>query len=386
MFINPSQYSNFSSTQSSNLSSRLEELHASLLERVPCIERIACIKYDRGDDLLKTFINSTREGKSISQYEYKLSDSKSLSQIATSGLYRVIDNIPIEVSNSKTHSEWLRQQGYGSSMTVPLYDNGEFFGFAFFDAKTPSAFTPVVQRDILLFCNLINMAVSSEMSTIRSVVASAHIARDFANLRDFETGGHLERMARYARIIAKALASSRNLSDEYVEHVFLFAPLHDIGKIGIPDSILLKPGKLEPQERDIMESHVEKGMQIVEQIIGDFGLGQLPDSSILRNIVGGHHEWMDGTGYPKGLRGEAIPLEARIVTTADIFDALTSKRPYKDAWSVASACDELRRMAANGKLDPICVEAMIEYSHKIEEIKERYQDVDLNESTPPGFA
>jgi HD-GYP domain-containing protein (c-di-GMP phosphodiesterase class II) len=356
----------------------LEELHAGLLDRVPSIDRIACIKYDRSDDLLKTFINSTRTGESIAHYDYKLSDSESLSHIASSGLFRVIDNIPTEVRSGNTHSQWLRQQGYCSSMTIPLYDNGEFFGLAFFDSTSPSAFTPVVQRDVLLFCNLINMAISSEMSAIRAIIASTHIARDFANLRDFETGGHLERMARYSRVIANALAPSHGLDDEFVEHVFLFAPLHDIGKIGIPDSILLKPGKLDPNERIIMESHVEKGVEMVERIVGDFGLGQLPDSSILRNIVGGHHEWMDGTGYPRKLKGTSIPLEARIVTTADIFDALTSKRPYKEAWSVGSACDELRKMAENGKLDPICVEAMIDYSSEVEQIKERYQDADLN--------
>lgn len=378
MATNSADLSGVTSARSNSLSSRLEELHAGLLERVPCIDRIACIKYDRGEDLLKTFVNSTRKGEPIANYEYRLSASESLSHIATSGEFRVINSISDEVRNGKPHSEWLRQQGYASSMTVPLYDNGDFFGLVFFDAAVPSAFTPVVQRDVLLFCNLINMAVSSEMSTVRSVVASAHIARDFANLRDFETGGHLERMARYSRVIAKALAPARNLSDEFIEHVFLFAPLHDIGKIGIADNILLKPGKLDPHERTIMESHVEKGMQMVEQIIGDFGLGQLPDSSILRNIVGGHHEWMDGTGYPRRLKGESIPLEARIITTADIFDALTSKRPYKEAWSVGSACEELRKMADNGKLDPVCVDAMIEYSDQIEKIKDRYQDADAH--------
>ena len=359
---------------SASLGERLEELHHSLLERIPCIDRIACVRYDRGDDLLKTFISSTRTGIPISRYEYKLANSRSLSELAASGDFRVIDDIPSAVSPGNFHSDWLHDQGYRSSMTVPVFDNGNFFGLVFFDSTAPAAFNPLVQRDVLLFSNLINMAVSSEMSIIRSVIASTHIARDFANLRDFETGGHLERMARYSRVIAKALAPSRNLSDEFVEHVFLFAPLHDIGKIGIPDNILLKPGKLEPNERAVMESHVEKGIQMVDRIIGDFALNQLPDSSVLRNIVGGHHEWMDGTGYPRKLSGELIPIEARIVTTADIFDALTSKRPYKEAWSVASACEELRTMAANGKLDPECVEAMVSFSAQIEDIKERYVD------------
>lgn len=359
---------------SPTLTSRLEELHHSLIERISCIDRISCIKYDKGEGVLKTFISSTRSGEPITSYEYKLADSRSLNELAESGSFRVIDDIPAAITPGTVHSNWLLRQGYRSSMTVPLYDNGEFFGLVFFDSKLPSAFSPVIQRDVLLFCNLINMAISSEMSTVRTVVASAQMAREFANLRDFETGGHLERMARYSRIIAKAIAPARGLSDEFVEHVFLFAPLHDIGKIGIPDRILLKPGKLEPDERKLMELHVEKGLQIVDRIIGDFALGQLPDSSILINIVGCHHEWMDGSGYPRMLAGESIPIEARIVTAADIFDALTSHRPYKEAWSVESACAELRRMAEAGKLDSACVTAMIESSALIEDIKDRYRD------------
>ncbi len=359
---------------STNLTSTLEGLHTSLLERVPAIDRISCVKYDRADDLLKTFINSTRAGQPIKNYEYRLEESRSLSELAASGTFRVIDDIQSSIARGSVHSNWLLEQGYQSSMTVPLYDGKELFAFIFFDSAAPSAFTPLVQRDVLLYCNLINMAISSEMSTVRTVVASARVARDFASLRDFETGSHLERMARYSRLVAKAIAPSRSLSDEFVEHVFLFAPLHDIGKIGIPDSILLKPGKLDPAERTIMESHVAKGVEMVDRIIGDFSLHRLPDSSILRNIVGGHHEWMDGTGYPNKLAGEAIPIEARIITTADIFDALTSKRPYKEAWSVDSACAELQKMAQAGKLDPSCVAAMVALSAQVEDIRNRYQD------------
>lgn len=358
-----------------NLTARLTSLHSSLLERLPGLDRISCVKYDKNDDLLKTFFNSTRSGHPITRYEYKLSASQSLSEIVASGAYRIIDDIPDAVSTGSTHSNWLLAQGYRSSMTVPLYENDNFFGLLFFDSTSPAAFTPLVQRDVLLFCNLINMAISNEMSAVRSVVASAHIARDFANLRDFETGAHLERMARYSRLVAKAIAPTHGLNDEFIEHVFLFAPLHDIGKIGIPDRVLLKPGRLDPEERTLMESHVEKGVQLVDHILGDFSLSQLPDAAILRNIVGGHHEWIDGSGYPKQLAGDSIPIEARIVTTADIFDALTSQRPYKPAWSVAEACAELKKMADGKKLDPDCVSAMISFSGQIEEIKQRYQDM-----------
>src|SRR5690606_23901431 len=111
---------------------------------------------------------------------------------------------------------------------------------------------------------------------IRTITASVQMAREFTQLRDFETGAHLERMARYSRVIAESIAPIHNLSDEFIGHVFLFAPLHDIGKIGIPDNILLKPGKFTTEERLIMESHVVKGVSMIKKILGEYGLEHLP--------------------------------------------------------------------------------------------------------------
>jgi HD-GYP domain-containing protein (c-di-GMP phosphodiesterase class II) len=156
----------------------------------------------------------------------------------------------------------------------------------------------------------------------------------------------------------------------------LFAPLHDIGKIGIPDSILMKPGKLDPEERRIMQTHVDKGVEMVEKIISEFKLGSMSDSSIMRNIVACHHEFLDGSGYPGGLKGDLVPIEARIVTVADIFDALTSRRPYKTNWSVKDALAELTAMAVQGKLDAHCVSALRRSLPEVEAIIVRYPDED----------
>ena len=296
------------------LTLRLAALHENILERVQHVDRVACALYDAPDDLLKTFVNSTRKGEAIAGYQFHLADSASLSHLAATGEFRVIGHIATAVKADSQHSRWLLAQGYQSSFTVPLYDNGGFLGFVFFDSALPAAFKLREQRDLLLFCNLINMAISNEMSAVRAILASARIASDFAKLRDFETGAHLDRMARYARLIARDLAMAFGCTDEFVEHVYLFAPLHDIGKIGIPDRILLKEGRLDTAERSTMQSHVVMGGQIIERILGDFGLRHLPDSTVMNNIVRQHHEMLDGSGYPEGLKGDAIALEARIVT------------------------------------------------------------------------
>jgi HD-GYP domain-containing protein (c-di-GMP phosphodiesterase class II) len=217
------------------------------------------------------------------------------------------------------------------------------------------------------------MVIINELTALRTLLGTVQVARNFTHLRDVETVAHLDRMARYSRVIALDLAPRYGLDDEFVEHVFLFAPLHDIGKIGVPDAVLLKPGTLDPDEDRVMRSHVEKGLQMVDRIVADFGLQSVPHVDILRNIVQYHHEAVDGSGYPAGLKGEAIPLETRIVVVADVFDALTSRRPYKAAWSNETAFDHLRRLAGV-KLDGDCVAALERNLKAVEEIQQRFRE------------
>ena len=357
-----------------DLNYRLRQLHEQLLEHVPCVDRIACVLYEPKDDMLKTFVTSTRAGEPLKGYEFRLQDSKSLQLIAASGCSRVIDEISDSVQRNSPHSDWLLSQGYRSSLTVPLYEQGVFVGFLFYDSLQPAAFSGDVQRRLDVYNALIGLTITNELNLVRSITTSAQVAREFANLRDFETGGHLERMAHYARLIARDLAVDKGLSDEYVEHLYLFAPLHDIGKIGIPDSVLLKPGGLNAQERELMNTHVQKGIDVLERMIGEFGLQRLADAQIMRNVVAGHHECLDGSGYPSGLKGDQIALEARIIAVADILDALTSHRPYKEPWSISSALVELERLVESGKLDGDCVAALRRHSDQIEMIRDRYRD------------
>lgn len=363
-----------------SVNQRLANLHNRVLQTMPAISRIACALYEPSGELLKTFINSTRDGQAISGYEARLDSCGELSLLAKNGSCRVIDDIPLQIKSGNHHSDWLLSQPYRSSFTVPMYDNGGFLGFIFFDSAEPGYFDSRVQRDLLLYCNLINMALSAELSAVRAVLVSAQVAREFVDLRDFETGAHLERMAQYARLIAKAVADDFQLSDETIEHIYLFAPLHDIGKIGIPDQVLLKQGPLTNDERMLMQTHVEKGEQLMHKVIGDFGLQHLPDSEIMHNIVACHHEFLDGSGYPRGLRGDEIPIEARIVTVADIFDALTSQRPYKKPWTAEAAMQELRRMAETGRIDMRCVEALAGQIEKAQWIARNFVDTHAAES------
>ena len=343
------------------LTDRVEYVHGLVMEKLPTVDRIACALYDSKTDLLKTFINSTRQGEALKAYEVKLGDVPSLTVLAETGECRVIDDIDAELIGDSTHTQWVRSKGYKSSFTVTLNNGSQLIGFLFFDSSQKGTFTPEVQRDLLIYSNLIQMAVASELMVIDSLLATTAAARDFADLRDFETGKHLDRMAQFSRLIAREIAEQLDLSDEFVEQLYLFAPLHDIGKIGIPDQILLKPGRLTPEERTVVQEHVAKGVSIIEKVLTEYSLNAVSDTQVLMNIISCHHEYLDGSGYPNGKSGDEIPVEARVITVADIFDALTSIRPYKKPWDVDDAIDELRRMASESKLDSRVVEALAKH-------------------------
>jgi putative two-component system response regulator len=196
-----------------------------------------------------------------------------------------------------------------------------------------------------------------------------------AESRDPETGAHLERVRSYCRILAQHLATTGATKDqvnaEYIRLIYQTSPLHDIGKVGIPDSVLLKPGRLSDREFEIMKTHTEIGAQTL-----DAALRQFPGIKFLemsRDIAATHHERLDGSGYPRGLAGEEIPLCGRIVALADVYDALTSKRVYKNAFAHDVAKSII--CADTGKqFDPIVVEAFCSTEPQFIAVRDRYSE------------
>lgn len=185
-----------------------------------------------------------------------------------------------------------------------------------------------------------------------------------AEYKDNETGLHVIRMSHYSRVLALAAG----FSEAQAEELLNAAPMHDVGKIGIPDAVLRKPGKLDGEEWEVMKQHA----QIGADIIGEHPSGLL---RMAREIALNHHEKWDGSGYPRGIGGAEIPVEARIIAIADVFDALTSERPYKKAWPVEEAVQLLREQSGR-HFDPELVELFIGQLPAILEIKERWAERD----------
>lgn len=355
------------------LGEKLQFLHGRVKEQHPYIERIAIALYDHPSDQLSTFIYSSEMSTPIPNYQTKLADCPSLLDALESNTPRVINDMEVFKYGKGRHTKIMAQTPYQASYTMPLFAEGIFLGFIFFNSTKKEVFKELVLTELDMIGHMISLLVFNELSKLQTLMATVKSAQSMTHSRDPETGGHLDRMSRYARLIAYEIAEEHQFSDDFIEHLFLFAPLHDLGKIGIPDEILLKPRKLSETEFEIMKSHTTKGFQIIEGLIQNYGLEGITHIDMLRNIVLFHHEAVNGNGYPKHLDAKEIPLEARIVAVADVFDALTSSRPYKQAWSNDEAFSKLHELS-NIQLDAQCVQALEKNRQKIEEIQQQFQE------------
>ena len=205
-----------------------------------------------------------------------------------------------------------------------------------------------------------------------------------AEYRDLETGTHLERIREYSRILARELAGHPNYSgyitDRYIDDLFHSSILHDIGKVGVPDSILLKPASLTPEEFRIIQQHVMIGGDSIKGIEAKMNMESF--LTLGREIAYYHHEKWDGSGYPKRIKGEDSPLSARIVALADVYDALTSERPYKKAMSHEKAAAII--LDGRGKhFDPLMVDIFSEKQAVFDDVRRSYRETPVDTASAP---
>jgi HD-GYP domain-containing protein (c-di-GMP phosphodiesterase class II) len=354
------------------LPEKIRFVHDLLQERFDFVERVSVAIYDPKTDQLKTFLHSSGGEDPLSLYSARLSNSVSLQEILKVGRPRLVNDLDVFSNVTADHARNIAARQYRSSYTMPMFLNGDFFGFIFFNSTRKNAFDETALHYLDIVGHLLSLLVIHELSAKRSLMGVVQTATTMVGHRDFETGAHLNRMSSYARLIAIGVAKKYQLNDEIIEHIFMFSPLHDIGKIGISDSILLKPGKLTEAEFDIMKTHAAKGGEIVDMMLVNLGLEGFPHSDILHNIASYHHEAINGSGY-HGLKDDEIPVEAKIVAVADVFDALTSARPYKKIWSNDEAFGFLQSMAGT-RFDNDCVAALKNARDEVEAIQKRFQE------------
>ena len=274
--------------------------------------------------------------------------------------------------------EKLAQCNMQSVLAIPLESVSKDIVILVLAAKRENAYE---QKHLEVLGNISTQLSHSLDKTIGMeglVISTIEGLAKLAESRDPETGDHLMRMSLYSAIIAEQMSResiySEQIDSTYIRDVFRFAPMHDIGKVGIEDSILLKPGQLTAEEREEMQKHPEIGAAVLkrcESQMNDLGHSVF---TVGIEIAESHHEKYDGSGYPNCLEGDEIPLSARIVAAADVFDALTSKRPYKDAWPVEKALAVMYE--DSGKhFDPEVIKALEAAMPKVMRIYEKHKHV-----------
>ena len=253
-----------------------------------------------------------------------------------------------------------------SLLTVPLFDKRDgVLGVIEMINKRDGLFSSLDAELLVLLANYISTTL--ENAFLQQKVRTAqtgliHRLSTAAEFKDEETSAHTKRVAYYAALIAEALGQSREDVDELV----LTAPMHDVGKIGIPDAVIHKPGKLTNEEFDVIKTHTTIGYNILYD----------PENALLRKaavIARDHHEKWNGKGYPNGRAGEEISVDGRIVAVVDVFDALTSRRPYKEPWSIERAF-ELLAGERNQHFDGEMVEIFLSREEQVREIHHKYKE------------
>ena len=302
----------------------------------------------------------------------------SLESLFQSGKVRIINDLEEYTANKplKPYNKIILEAGIKASITLPLEISGEPVGIIFFSSNKKNVYNEEHLKILRTLVNSIAISLNQTIFINDLIYSSILALAKLAESRDEDTGEHLNRMKFYSRTITELLYENNIDTDEitfdYIENIERFSPLHDIGKVGIRDGILLKPAKLTSEEFDEMKRHAAYGaevLRVAEENIKKrgkslFGMGI--------EIAEGHHEKWDGSGYPFGKKGKEIPLSARIVAVADVFDALTSRRPYKESFSF----DDSMQIIEEGRgkhFDPDIVDVFIANREKIRDIYKGFQ-------------
>lgn len=366
------------------------------LKRIIPFNRISLTLIDKDSNTIITKMVDSDKKVLLSEGDrvpLETSSLKGPTQDKTVYITNDLDDYLLKHPESK-NTRLLIDEGMHSSLALPLIINDETRGFLIFASVVPNVFSNEhtaflesivgqislsIQRGELLadlelhtkeLENLVDLRTDEVLKIQKTTIFALS---KLAETRDPETGEHLERIRSYCVIIAQILKYSNNhneITDQFLKDLYDSSILHDIGKVGIPDSILLKPGKLTHEEHEIMKTHTTIGYNSLK--MASRNLGENSFLNMALEIILHHHELWSGRGYPDGLKGEDIPLPARIVTICDVYDALTSKRPYKEPFSHDKAVKVIKDLELN--YDPEIFKIFIENSNEFNLIRERFSD------------
>ncbi len=340
---------------STSLNRVLTAIHAKLRIEQPTVSRMAVALYDNERTTLKTYLNSTYSGHAITHYSAPIDPQSSLGQCILRNSNRSIGNIRQDITSNNEHSVWLRQQPYQSSLTVPLFDQNSFVGVLFYNASDANHFDRLTQQGLYEYSQQVLQLVQGEWDYLNTLKIVHENIKHSAFNDACDSIAHSKRVGLYSEVIANQLADRGWLDDETLHHIAHCAALHDIGKYSVLSTqhdITWEPSN---DTTDNLKKSVKHGANVLSHYASHYDHESHPSSHLLDQIIRYHHCYLDGSGYP---RNETPPLVARIVTVANIFDALTSDRTYCQPWSVMHALLELEKKVSQGKIDSLCVDAL----------------------------
>ncbi|MFN1583830.1 HD-GYP domain-containing protein [Vibrio rotiferianus] len=307
--------------------------------------------------------------------DQELRINSSLTEVAYNCQVRIVDDL--ENFDNTERIKKLIKLGHKSSYASPIYNRGSIIGFLFCNATKIKFFSDEhTQRDFAYLSQIISgmfIQLDEKQKHFQSALA---IALKMGHERDPETAEHLIRMGKYSERLARLLADkNRSITPEFIHRIRLYAPFHDIGKYKIPDDVLFSDKRFTAAEREVMNQHTIFGERIIEDVVAlsDTSMIAPDEVQFIKNIIRHHHEYYNGTGLPDALCGDDIPLEARIVTLADVFDALLSKRAYKAAWSLSDTANFIKEHRLL-MFDPDCVDMLIEHLDEFLAIRAHHRD------------
>lgn len=307
-------------------------------------------------------------------------EHSTLGKLVQSGEPRIINDLEEYTSNKpmSTYNKIIMDAGIRASITMPLKVSNEPVGVIFFSSHEKNVYR---KEHIYFLKTLVNsIAISLNQNIfINDLLYSDIIAlAKLAEARDEDTGEHLERMKQYSKMITRILYENKKFKDtidlDYIERIERFSPLHDIGKVGISDHILLKPGKLTDEEFEEMKKHTTYGAQVLKAAEENLKKSGKSLFSLGIEISASHHEKWNGSGYPYGLKGNEIPLSARIVAIADVLDALTSRRPYKEPFPFETSIEMIKE-GCGTHFDPEILSVVLPNKDRLEQIYIKYQAI-----------
>lgn len=306
-------------------------------------------------------------------YAGKIQSYHGLFKIIRKKSLRVVNDLSTVSKNEITKS--LLESGHKSSFSYPLIFKNTVVGIVIFNSSKTGYFNDKVQKKLLYISLLTNGLLIKHYEKKQFLETSLRIALNIGNTRDPETAGHLIRMREYSTKLAFLVSDKKKITHDFLNKIESYASFHDIGKYKIPDYILFSTKKFTQNEREIMNNHCQYGVDIIDDVLRHYpdSLKNEDDYACLKNIIFSHHERYDGKGYPQGLKGELIPLEARIIMVADVFDALLSKRAYKKAWCVSDVVAYMKENSGS-MFDPCCIQVLIDNLDDFIQIYEQHKD------------